>query len=29
VRDILDQGTEKAKKVAADKLSEVRDAVRI
>lgn len=29
VRDILDEGTEKAKKVAAAKLTEVRDAVRI
>ena len=29
VRDILGEGTEKAKKVAAAKLSEVRDAVRI
>jgi len=29
VRDILDEGTERAKKVAADKLKEVRDAVRI
>ena len=29
VRDILDEGTEKARKVAAAKLSEVREAVRI
>jgi tryptophanyl-tRNA synthetase len=29
VQDILDEGTEKAKKVAAAKLTEVRDAVRI
>ncbi|MBP2675329.1 MAG: tryptophanyl-tRNA synthetase, partial [Deltaproteobacteria bacterium] len=29
VRDILAEGTERAKKVAAAKLTEVRDAVRI
>ncbi len=29
VRDILEEGTKKAKKVAAAKLTEVRDAVRI